>query len=291
MKKYLLILLFYPFLVDAQIIDTTVFRIQTGTGSTSDVKVVTVADATVPLSTDSLFALNTTTRRKVLLAPGDLKINLALNNVDNTTDANKPVSTAQQTALNLKANLASPTFTGTVVLPSGQALVAPVLGTPTSGNFSTGSFTWPTFNQSTTGSAATLTTTRTIWGQNFNGSANVTGTLALSTSDITMSGSIGVTGTRVTKVWTTDIESTNMYTVGGTSLSSTFSPIAGSASIVTVGTVTSGTWNGTVINQAFLGSGGGGSTKFLREDNTWQTVSGSGGQTFQQVLATAIMKF
>jgi hypothetical protein len=29
-------------------------------------------------------------------------------------DANKPVSTATQTALNLKANLASPTFTGTV---------------------------------------------------------------------------------------------------------------------------------------------------------------------------------
>jgi hypothetical protein len=37
-----------------------------------------------------------------------------LGNVDNTSDANKPVSTAQQTALNLKANLAGPTFTGTV---------------------------------------------------------------------------------------------------------------------------------------------------------------------------------
>jgi DNA-binding protein YbaB len=39
---------------------------------------------------------------------------VGLSNVDNTSDANKPVSTAQQTALNLKANLASPTFTGTV---------------------------------------------------------------------------------------------------------------------------------------------------------------------------------
>lgn len=36
----------------------------------------------------------------------------------------------------------------------------------------------PTLNQNTTGSAATLTTTRTIWGQNFNGSANVTGSLS-----------------------------------------------------------------------------------------------------------------
>ena len=43
--------------------------------------------------------------------------NLGLSNVDDTTDANKPVSTAQQTALNLKANIASPTFTGDVTAP------------------------------------------------------------------------------------------------------------------------------------------------------------------------------
>ncbi len=42
------------------------------------------------------------------------KTSLGLGNVDNTSDANKPVSTAQQTALNLKANLASPTFSGNV---------------------------------------------------------------------------------------------------------------------------------------------------------------------------------
>ena len=39
---------------------------------------------------------------------------VGLGNVDNTADTAKPVSTAQQTALDLKANLASPTFTGTV---------------------------------------------------------------------------------------------------------------------------------------------------------------------------------
>lgn len=43
-----------------------------------------------------------------------VKADVGLGNADNTSDANKPVSTAQQTALNLKANLASPTFTGTV---------------------------------------------------------------------------------------------------------------------------------------------------------------------------------
>jgi len=33
---------------------------------------------------------------------------------------------------------------------------------------------------------------------------------------------VGLTGTRVTKGWFTDVESTNMYTVGGTSLADTF---------------------------------------------------------------------
>lgn len=42
------------------------------------------------------------------------KADVGLGSVDNTADSAKPVSTAQQTALSLKANLASPTFTGTV---------------------------------------------------------------------------------------------------------------------------------------------------------------------------------
>jgi len=43
------------------------------------------------------------------------------------------LTSAIQTQLNLLAPKASPTFTGTVVLPSGQALIAPALGTPASG--------------------------------------------------------------------------------------------------------------------------------------------------------------
>jgi hypothetical protein len=42
------------------------------------------------------------------------KTDVGLSSADNTADTAKPVSTAQQTALNLKANLAGPTFTGTV---------------------------------------------------------------------------------------------------------------------------------------------------------------------------------
>ena len=53
---------------------------------------------------------------------GVTKTHVGLSNVDNTSDAAKPVSTATQTALNLKANLAGPTFTGTVVLPSTTSI-------------------------------------------------------------------------------------------------------------------------------------------------------------------------
>ena len=83
----------------------------------------------------------------------------------------------------------STTGSGTVVaLATSPSFTTPILGTPQSGDFSTGTFTWPTFNQNTTGSAATLTTGRTIsitgdltyTSPSFDGSANVTaaGTLA-----------------------------------------------------------------------------------------------------------------
>lgn len=54
------------------------------------------------------------------------KSDIGLSNVDNTSDASKPVSTAQQAALDLKANLASPALTGTPTAP-----------TPTGGDSST----------------------------------------------------------------------------------------------------------------------------------------------------------
>lgn len=49
------------------------------------------------------------------------KADVGLGNVDNTSDANKPVSTAQQAALNAKAPLASPALTGTPTAPTPAA--------------------------------------------------------------------------------------------------------------------------------------------------------------------------
>ena len=52
---------------------------------------------------------------------GITKAMVDLGNVDNTSDANKPVSTAAQTALDLKAPLASPALTGTPTAPTAAA--------------------------------------------------------------------------------------------------------------------------------------------------------------------------
>jgi hypothetical protein len=69
-----------------------------------------------------------------------VKADVGLANVDNTSDAAKPISTATQTALDLKAPIASPTFTGKVTtaasatggagfnLPHGAAATSPSNG-------------------------------------------------------------------------------------------------------------------------------------------------------------------
>jgi hypothetical protein len=52
---------------------------------------------------------------------GITKTMVGLGSVDNTADTAKPVSTVQQTALDLKANLASPALTGTPTAPTANA--------------------------------------------------------------------------------------------------------------------------------------------------------------------------
>ncbi len=70
---------------------------------------------TITLDIDSTVATKTYADGAVSTAVAALtKSSVGLANVDNTSDANKPVSTATQTALDLKAPLANPTFTGTV---------------------------------------------------------------------------------------------------------------------------------------------------------------------------------
>jgi hypothetical protein len=56
----------------------------------------------------------TLTNKNIVSPTGLVKADVGLGNVNNTSDANKPISTATQSALDLKANLDAPTFTGTV---------------------------------------------------------------------------------------------------------------------------------------------------------------------------------
>jgi len=75
------------------------------------VEVHGIADTSLLVTTTGTQTL---TNKTITTPAGLVKSDVGLGNVDNTSDANKPVSTAQQTALDLKANLSGPTFTGTV---------------------------------------------------------------------------------------------------------------------------------------------------------------------------------
>jgi hypothetical protein len=98
--------------LDGQLIHVPTKHFQLLTGQTDiDLALIPVGEPTEIILGNVAFVSSVNGRSgAVTLAKSDV----GLANVDNTSDVNKPVSTAQQTALNLKANLASPTFTGTV---------------------------------------------------------------------------------------------------------------------------------------------------------------------------------
>lgn len=134
-----------------------------------------------------LTAANAAAQKTLLsLVKGDV----GLGNVDNTSDANKPVSTAQQTAIDLKANINSPTFTGTV-----GGITAAMVGAPSGSGTSSGTNTGDqTTISGNAGSSTVLATPRTINGVSFDGSANVTVTAAGSTLSDTVPVGKGGTG-------------------------------------------------------------------------------------------------
>jgi hypothetical protein len=87
------------------------------------------AITTIDNAADVLPIVDTSATTTKKVTPTQLKSSLALNNVDNTTDANKPVSSATQSALNSKQDtLVSgtniKTVNGTSVLGSGNIAIS-----------------------------------------------------------------------------------------------------------------------------------------------------------------------
>ena len=100
--------------ISAHSTDTTSVH---GIADTSLLATKAYADAS---EADAITAAGTAADSKVAAAVAALtKSSVGLGNVDNTSDANKPVSTATQTALDAKASLSGATFTGAV---SGTSL-------------------------------------------------------------------------------------------------------------------------------------------------------------------------
>ena len=133
--------------------------------------------------------------------------NTRLSVVPNSALQNSSV-TIGSTSVSLGSTVSS--FAGVTL--TSPTFTTPSLGTPASGNFSTGTFTWPTFNQNTSGSAGSVVNALTI---NNGGAGAASGTTYNGSAAVTLSyNSIGA------------------------------SPLAGSSSLTTTGTVTSGTWSG-----------------------------------------------
>ena len=106
---------------------------------------------------------------------------------------------------------------GTLLSGLGTGILKNTTGTGVPSIAVAGDF--PTLNQNTTGSAATLTTPRTINGVSFNGSANITVTAAAGT----------LTGTALNATVVT-------------------------SSLTSVGTIATGVWNGTLITPTYGGT-------------------------------------
>lgn len=94
-----------------------------------DSSMVTTALGYTPTSVTGLTGVQTTAALKsgLSLVKGDV----GLGNADNTGDTNKPVSTAQQTALDLKAPIAAPAHTGAVTTTGSYGFATGAGGTAT----------------------------------------------------------------------------------------------------------------------------------------------------------------
>ena len=160
------------------------------------------------------------------------------------------------TSANLAAALTDETGTGVNVFNNTPTLIAPLLGTPTSGNLS--NCTFPTLNQNTTGTAAGLSTTLAI-----------------------TSGGTGTTSTTYCSL-TTNVTGTLPVAKGGTGV--TTSTGSGNLVLSTSPTITTPTLTGYTESVVTLATSG--SIAFSVTSGTTQSCAAAGTVTFTDSLSS-----
>lgn len=188
-----------------------------------------------------------------------------------------------QSALDAKA-AASHNHDGVYVKPADiTGKLDKAGGTMTGAISFAGAQTWPTFNQNTTGSAAKLTTARTLTigskGYTFNGSANITWTLAdIGAAATVHSHSDATTGA---SGFMSAADKTKLDGIAAGAQVNTVTSVAGRTGAVTIAAADVSGLGSLASKSAvavadITATGTPGSANYLRGDGKWETPAGGG---------------
>ncbi len=239
----------------------------TAVAATNTTQIATTAHVFAERTNTATLTNKTLTSPAITTPTGIVKGDVGLGNVDNTSDASKPVSTATQSALNLKANLSSPTFTGTPVLPTGTTAVTQSAGNSTTAVATTAFVTTadalkanlagPTFTGTVTiPSGGSITAPNLTLRTQANNTAIVANSCYRNTSDdkLYCGNNAGSSNREIFEAGVSGPVSTSN---GGNGLVGDGGTVASAATVTVTGTVThiSGTTTITSVSGASIGAG------------------------------------